>query len=172
MPPARVICDPCHLVRHLGDALDAVRRREYLSRDGRRSLANRLKANTRLNTASLRTESLGQLGGCQPEGEPAPSSSDGNSGARPTKRARRGSTATGTASPRTVTRRAPSASASWRGATTRSVFSSGGPTATVMRPTSTSQSSRPSGLREPECRKRPTVTRREPDFFTIPLFSA
>ena len=59
-PPARVICDPFHLVRHFGDALDAVHRREYrrqgragikgqrdtwrshrehLSLDGRRSLA-------------------------------------------------------------------------------------------------------------------------------------
>ncbi len=84
-PQARVIFDKFHIVRHLGDALDAVRRSEYrrlaakdrafikgqrytllshrenLSLDGRRSLAKLLKANTRLNTAYLLKESFGQL---------------------------------------------------------------------------------------------------------------
>jgi transposase len=90
-PQARVIFDKFHSVRHLGDALDEVRRREYrrlaakdrafikgqrytllshrenLSLDGRRSLAKLLKANKRLNTAYLLKESFGQLWGYQTE---------------------------------------------------------------------------------------------------------
>ena len=90
-PQARVIFDKFHIVRHLGDALDEVRRREYrrlaakdrafikgqrytllshrenLSLDGRRSLAKLLKANTRLNTAYLLKESFGQLWDYQTE---------------------------------------------------------------------------------------------------------
>jgi transposase len=90
-PQARVIFDKVHIVRHLGDALDAVRRskdrrlaakdrafikgqrytllshREHLSLDGRRSLAKQLKANTRLNTAYLLKESWGQLWDYQTE---------------------------------------------------------------------------------------------------------
>jgi transposase len=85
-PQARVIFDKFHIMmRHLGDALDEVRRREYrrlaakdrafikgqrytllshrenLSFDGRRSLAKLLKANKRLNTACVLKESFGQL---------------------------------------------------------------------------------------------------------------
>ena len=90
-PQARVIFDKFHIVRHLGDALDVVRRREYrrlaakdrafikgqrytllshrehLSLDGRRSLAKLLKANKRLNTAYLLKESWGQLWDYQTE---------------------------------------------------------------------------------------------------------
>ena len=90
-PRARVIFDTCHIMRHLGEALDEVRRREYrrlaakdrafikgqrytllshrenLSLDGRRSLAKLLKANTRLNTAYLLKESFGQLWDYQTE---------------------------------------------------------------------------------------------------------
>jgi len=90
-PQARVIFDKFHIVRHLGEALDAVRRSEYrrlvakdrafikgkrytllshrenLSLDGRRSLAKLLKANTRLNTAYLLKESFGQLWDYQTE---------------------------------------------------------------------------------------------------------
>ena len=74
-PQARVIFDKFHIMRHLGDALDEVRRREYrrltakdrtfikgqrytllshrenLSLNGRRSLDKLLKDNKRLNTA-------------------------------------------------------------------------------------------------------------------------
>lgn len=84
-PQARVIFDKFHIIRHLGDALDEVRRSEYrrlsgkdrtfikgqrytllcnpesLSSDGRRSLKKLLKANKRLNTAYLLKESFGQL---------------------------------------------------------------------------------------------------------------
>jgi transposase len=91
-PQARVIFDTFHIMRHLGDALDEVRRREYrrlaakdrafikgqryillshrehLSLDGRRSLAKLLKANKRLNTAYLLKESFGQLWNYQTEG--------------------------------------------------------------------------------------------------------
>ena len=91
-PQARVIFDTFHIVRHLGDALDAVRRSEYrrlaakdrafikgqrysllshrenLSLDGRRSLAKLLKANKRLHTAYLLKESFGQLWSYQTEG--------------------------------------------------------------------------------------------------------
>lgn len=90
-PLARVIFDKFHIMRHLGDALDEVRRCEYrrlaakdrafikvprytllshrdnLSLDGRRSLAKLLKANKRLNTAYLLKESFGQLWGYQTE---------------------------------------------------------------------------------------------------------
>jgi hypothetical protein len=82
---ARVIFDKFHIVHHLGEALDAVRRseyrrraakdrafikgqrstllshREHLSLNGRRSLAKLLKANKRLHTAYLLKESCGQL---------------------------------------------------------------------------------------------------------------
>ena len=84
-PQARVLFDTFHIVRHLGDALDEVRRseyrrltgtdrafikgqrytrlsnREHLSRDGRASLKKLLRANKRLNTAYLLKESFGQL---------------------------------------------------------------------------------------------------------------
>jgi transposase len=90
-PQARVIFDKFHIMRHLGDALDEVRRREYRrlaakdrafikgqrytllshrahrSLDGRRSLAKLRKANKRLNTAYLLKESVGQLGDYQTE---------------------------------------------------------------------------------------------------------
>ena len=82
---ARVIFDKFHIVRHLSEALDAVRRaakdrafikgqrstllshREHLSFNGRRSLAKLLKANKRLHTAYLLIESCGQLWGYQTE---------------------------------------------------------------------------------------------------------
>ena len=91
-PQARVIFDKFHIMRHLGDALDEVRRSEYrrlaakdrafiqgqrytllshrenLSHAGRVSLTKLLKANTRLNTAYLLKESFGQLWSYQTEG--------------------------------------------------------------------------------------------------------
>ena len=91
-PQARVIFDTFHIVRHLGDALDEVRRREYRrlaakdracikgprdtllshrehrSLDGRRSLAKLLKANKRRHTAYLLKESFSQLWSYQTEG--------------------------------------------------------------------------------------------------------
>ena len=84
-PNARVVFDKFHIMRHLGDALDEVRRREYcrlaakdrafikgqrytllshrenLSLDGRSSLAKLLKANKQLNTAYLFKESLATM---------------------------------------------------------------------------------------------------------------
>ena len=91
-PQARVIFDKFHIMRHLGEALDEVRRSEYrrlagkdknfikgqrytllshrenLTRDGRASLRKLLKANKRLNTAYLLKESFGQLWSYQTEG--------------------------------------------------------------------------------------------------------
>ena len=91
-PQARIVFDKFHIMRHLGDALDEVRRSEYrrlaakdrafikgqrytllshranLSLDGRRSLDKLLKANKRLNTAYLLKESFGQLWSYQTEG--------------------------------------------------------------------------------------------------------
>jgi transposase len=91
-PNARVVFDKFHIMRHLGDALDEVRRREYrrlagqdrafikgqrytllsrrehLSHDGRASLRKLLKANKRLNTAYLLKESFGQLWSYQTPG--------------------------------------------------------------------------------------------------------
>jgi transposase len=91
-PQARVVFDKFHIMRHLGDALDTVRKREYarlsgndrrfikgqkytllshrenLSLDGRRALKTLLAANKRLNTAYLLKESFGQLWDYQREG--------------------------------------------------------------------------------------------------------
>ena len=86
-PHAEIVYDKFHILKHLSDALDQVRRMEYrrvadkdkrfikgqrytlLSRqanldlDGRRSLHLLLKANKRLNRAYLLKESFGQLWG-------------------------------------------------------------------------------------------------------------
>jgi len=84
-PQARIIFDKFHVLRHLSDALDEIRRQEYkrvnekerkyikgqrytllshkanLDADGRRSLTLLLKANKRLNKAYLLKEAFGQL---------------------------------------------------------------------------------------------------------------
>ena len=89
---ARIVFDKFHIMRHLSDALDEVRRSEYrrlagkdrtfikgqrytllsnrenLSHNGRASLKKLLKANKRLNTAYLLKESFGQLWSYQTEG--------------------------------------------------------------------------------------------------------
>lgn len=85
IPEARIIFDKFHIMRHLGDALDEVRRAEYrrlagkdrsyikgnryvllshrenITLDGQRALRKLLAANKRLNTAYLLKESFGQL---------------------------------------------------------------------------------------------------------------
>jgi len=84
-PNTRIVFDKFHIIRHLSEALDAVRRSEYkrvnekeqkfikgqcytllshkanLDLDGRRSLRMLLKANKRLHKAYLLKESFGQL---------------------------------------------------------------------------------------------------------------
>ena len=84
-PQAAILFDKFHIIRHLGEALDKVRKAEYrrlsgqsrsyikgqkytllshrenLTADGRRSLKTLLAANKRLNTAYLLKESFGQL---------------------------------------------------------------------------------------------------------------
>ena len=84
-PQAAILFDKFHIISHLGDALDKVRKAEYarltgkdrrfikgqkytllsnrenLSLEGRRSLKLLLAANKRLNTAYLLKESFGQL---------------------------------------------------------------------------------------------------------------
>ena len=84
-PQARIVFDKFHVLRHLSDALDEVRRSEYrrlagqdrtcikgqrytllsrwehLSSDGRHSLKKLLAANRRLNTAYVLKEQFGQL---------------------------------------------------------------------------------------------------------------
>jgi transposase len=84
-PQAAILFDKFHIMAHLGDALDAVRKSEYarlsgtqrsyikgqkytllshrenLSLDGRAALKRLLAANKRLNTAYLLKESFGQL---------------------------------------------------------------------------------------------------------------
>ncbi len=91
-PQAAILFDKFHVIRHLNDALDKVRRTEYarltgkerrfikgqkytllshrenLSMDGRRALKTLLAANKRLNTAYLLKESFGQLWSYQSEG--------------------------------------------------------------------------------------------------------
>ncbi len=84
-PQAKILFDKFHVVSHLGDALDKVRKQEYarvtgknrqfikgqkytllshrenLTLDGRRSLKKLLRVNKRLNTAYILKESFGQL---------------------------------------------------------------------------------------------------------------
>lgn len=91
-PDAAILYDKFHVIRHLGDALDKVRKMEYsrlsgkdrsyikgqkytllsnrenLTLDGRKALKKLLKANKRLNAAYLLKESFGQLWSYQTEG--------------------------------------------------------------------------------------------------------
>jgi len=91
-PQAAILFDKFHIMRHLGEALDKVRKSEYrrlsgkdqryikgqkytllshrenLSTEGRRNLKTLLLANKRLNTAYLLKESFGQLWGYEREG--------------------------------------------------------------------------------------------------------
>ena len=90
-PHAAILFDKFHVLRHLSDALDAVRKSEYarlsgkdrryikgqkytllshrenLTLDGRQALRTLLAANKRLNTAYLLKESFGQLWSYQSE---------------------------------------------------------------------------------------------------------
>jgi transposase len=91
-PQAAILFDKFHVIRHLGEALDAVRKSEYarlsgrdrryikgqkytllsrrenLTLDGKRALKTLLAANKRLNTAYLLKESFGQLWSYEREG--------------------------------------------------------------------------------------------------------
>jgi transposase len=91
-PQASILFDKFHIMRHLGDALDKVRKSEYrrlqgkqrkyikgqkytllshrenLSLEGRRALKELLAVNKRLNKAYLLKESFGQLWGYRREG--------------------------------------------------------------------------------------------------------
>lgn len=91
-PQAQILFDKFHILRHLADAMDQVRRAEYkrvaakdraflkgqrstllspranLTLAGRRSLQKLLRANTRLATASLLKEEFGQLWSYRREG--------------------------------------------------------------------------------------------------------
>ncbi len=84
-PQAKILYDKFHILKHLGEAMDKVRKREYarlsgkdrrfvkglrytllsrwgnLTADGRAALKLLFKANTRLNKAYLLKESFGQL---------------------------------------------------------------------------------------------------------------
>jgi len=91
-PQAAILFDKFHVIRHLGEALDQVRKAEYarlsgkdrrfikgqkytllsrrqnLTLEGRKSLKTLLSANKRLNTAYLLKESFGQLWSYEREG--------------------------------------------------------------------------------------------------------
>jgi transposase len=91
-PQASILFDKFHVMRHLGEALDKVRKAEYyrltgnqrrfikgqkyallshrenLTTDGRRSLRLLLKANRRLNTAYILKEEFGKLWDYRREG--------------------------------------------------------------------------------------------------------
>jgi transposase len=91
-PQAAILSDKFHVLRHLGRALDTVRKREYarltgkqrqyikgqkytllsrrdnLTLEGRQALKTLLAANKRLNTAYLLRESFGQLWSYEREG--------------------------------------------------------------------------------------------------------
>jgi transposase len=92
IPQAAILYDKFHIMRHLGEALDTVRKKEYarlsehdrsyikghkytllshrknLTLSGRRALKKLLKANKRLNTAYVLKESFEQLWDYQTEG--------------------------------------------------------------------------------------------------------
>jgi len=92
IPAARIIYDKFHIMRHLNDALDTVRKREYrrvsgkertyikgqrytllsrhenLTLEGHRALRKLFKVNKRLYTAYLLKESFGQLWDYKTEG--------------------------------------------------------------------------------------------------------
>lgn len=92
VPKAAILYDKFHVIRHLQEALDKIRKQEYarvsgkgrsfikgqkytllshrenLTLDGRRSLKKLLGANKRLNTAYVLKESFGQLWDYQTEG--------------------------------------------------------------------------------------------------------
>ena len=91
-PQAAILFDKFHIIRHLGEALDAVRKSEYarlagrqrryikgqkytllsrkanLTLDGKKALKTLLAANKRLNTAYVLKESFGQLWSYEREG--------------------------------------------------------------------------------------------------------
>jgi transposase len=91
-PQAAILFDKFHILRHLGEALDKIRKQEYarlsgrdrkfikgqkyvllshkenLTAEGRKSLKLLLRANKRLNTAYLLKESFGQLWSYNTEG--------------------------------------------------------------------------------------------------------
>jgi transposase len=91
-PKAAILFDKFHIMRHLGEALDSVRKSEYarlsgrerrfikgqkytllsrrenLSLSGKQALQTLLKANKRLNTAYMLKESFGQLWEYEHEG--------------------------------------------------------------------------------------------------------
>lgn len=91
VPDVSILFDKFHIIAHLGEALDQVRKSEYarltgknrqfikgqkytllsnhanLTLDGRRSLAKLLQANKRLNTAYVLKECFGQLWNYQSE---------------------------------------------------------------------------------------------------------
>lgn len=91
-PQAAILYDKFHVMRHLGEALDKIRKQEYarlsgkdrkyikgqkyillsnrenLTLDGKASLKTLLAANKRLNTAYMLKESFGQLWSYQTEG--------------------------------------------------------------------------------------------------------
>ena len=91
-PQAAILFDKFHVIRHLGEALDQVRKSEYarvsgkqrrfikgqkytllsrkenLTLEGRQALRMLLRANKRLNTAYLLKESFGQLWSYEHEG--------------------------------------------------------------------------------------------------------
>ena len=81
-PNAAILFDKFHVMRHLGEALDAGRDRRYikgqkytllsrkenLTLDGRKALKTLLSANKRLNTAYVLKESFGQLWSYEREG--------------------------------------------------------------------------------------------------------
>ena len=92
VPAARLLFDKFHMLRHLGDAFDQVRKHEYkrlsgkdrgfikeqkytlmthresLTLEGRHALKLLLMANKRLNTAYVLKKSFGQLWDYQREG--------------------------------------------------------------------------------------------------------
>jgi transposase len=154
-PQVRIVFDKFHVIKHLSDALDEVRRREYkrvnekdrkfikgqrytllsnranLDEEGRRSLKLLLKANKRLHKAYLLKEIFGQLWDYNTR--PAPGSfsttgrpsSSGNAWSLSSS-SPPWSSGTGTASWPTATRTTRCRSVSWKASTTRSgPFSAG-----------------------------------------------
>jgi transposase len=157
-PQANILFDKFHIMRHLGDALDTVRKREYarvsgndrrfikgqkytllshrenLTLDGRRALKQLLATNKRLNTAYLLKEAFGQLWDYRREGWARRFFENWRAALKWQRlKPYEKSSGTGTGLPPTVAPRTRSPWASSKDSTTRSASSSAGPTGCATR---------------------------------------
>jgi transposase len=167
-PQAAILFDKFHVIRHLGEALDQVRKSEYarlsgkerrfikgqkytllsrkenLTLEGRKALQTLLRANKRLNIAYLLKESFGQLWSYEHEGWARRFFDNWRASLKwqrlkPYEKFADMIERLGTASPPTANRRTRSRSASSKASTTKSASSNGALTACATKSTSVSR---------------------------------